>query len=140
MISFIYTNTITVGFRSVYVCTLKTLIQISITLFVVIPQQLGGGDQWGNIHAGCNFVKKNTESTVHGVTLPLLTTSAGEKLGKSINNALWLSPAKTSPYEFYQFFLNTADSDVEKLLRFFTFLSLEEIQNTMAIHQVHHLQ
>ena len=102
----------------------------------ILFAQLGGGDQWGNITAGCNFVKKNTEAIVHGVTLPLLTTSTGAKLGKSANNALWLSPARTSPYEFYQYFLNTADDDVEKLLRFFTFLPLEEIQQIITLHQV----
>ena len=98
--------------------------------------QLGGGDQWGNITAGCDFIKRATTSIVHGVTLPLLTSSAGEKLGKSVGNSVWLSPEKTSPYEFYQFFVRTKDQDVEKLLKYFTFLPLDEIDQILEQHQV----
>ena len=98
--------------------------------------QLGGGDQWGNITTGCDFIKRATGSTVHGVTIPLMTTSSGEKLGKSVGNAVWLSPQKTSPYEFYQFFVRTTDQDVESFLKYFTFLPLEEIEHTMEKHNV----
>ena len=102
----------------------------------LLTLQLGGGDQWGNITAGCDFIKRATGSVVHGVTLPLLTTASGEKLGKSVSNAVWLSPEKTSPYEFYQFFVRTTDQDVERFLKYFTFLPLEEIQQILEQHEV----
>ncbi len=71
-----------------------------------------------------------------GVTLPLLTTSSGEKFGKSAGNAVWLNADKTSPYHLYQHFVQSTDQDVEKLLKLFTFLELEEIQHIMAEHTV----
>ena len=70
------------------------------------------------------------------MTLPLLTTASGEKLGKSVGNAVWLSPEKTSPYEFYQFFVRTKDQDVERFLKYFTFLPLEEIKQILEEHEV----
>ena len=70
------------------------------------------------------------------MTLPLLTTSTGEKLGKSVGNAVWLSPEKTSPYEFYQFFVRTKDQDVEEFLKYFTFLPLDEVARVMEQHNV----
>lgn len=97
---------------------------------------MGGGDQWGNITAGCDFIKRATSSIVHGMTIPLLTGSMGEKLGKSVGNAVWLSPEKTSPYEFYQYFVRTADQDVEKFLKYFTSLPLDEIEQIMEQHSV----
>lgn len=70
------------------------------------------------------------------MTIPLLTSTMGEKLGKSVGNAVWLSPEKTSPYEFYQYFVRTTDQDVEKFLKFFTFLPLDEIEQIMEQHNV----
>ena len=104
--------------------------------FLLVAFQLGGGDQWGNITAGCDFIKKATGSVVHGVTLPLLISSTGEKLGKSVGNAVWLSPQRTSSYEFYQYFVRTTDQDVERFLKYFTFLPLEEIEQIMEQHKV----
>lgn len=101
-----------------------------------IPQ-LGGGDQWGNITAGCDFIKKAMGSVVHAVTLPLLTSISGEKLGKSVGNAVWLSPQKTSPYEFYQYFVRTTDQEVERFLKYFTFLPLDKIEQILEEHKVH---
>lgn len=75
-------------------------------------------------------------SATTGVTLPLLTTSSGEKFGKSAGNAVWLSPAKTSPFHLYQHFVQSADQEVHKLLRLFTFLQEEELQEVMHQHEV----
>ena len=105
--------------------------------FFCSPVQLGGGDQWGNITAGCDFIKKAVGSVVHAVTLPLLTSISGEKLGKSVGNAVWLSPEKTSPYEFYQYFVRTTDQEVERFLKYFTFLPLDEIEQILREHKVH---
>jgi tyrosyl-tRNA synthetase len=73
---------------------------------------------------------------VYGITLPLLTTSSGEKFGKSMGNAVWLSPDKTSPYALYQYLFNTADPDVERMLRMLTFVGLGDIDATMRVHMV----
>jgi tyrosyl-tRNA synthetase len=73
---------------------------------------------------------------VYGITLPLLTTSSGEKFGKSMGNAVWLSPDKTSPYALYQYLINTADPDVERMLRMLTFVDLGDIEATMRLHKV----
>ena len=89
--------------------------------------QMGGSDQWGNITAGAELVSRKDGEGVHGLTFPLLTTAAGTKFGKTEGGAVWLDPARTSPYKFFQFWLNSDDRDVERLLKFFTFLSLEEI-------------
>lgn len=90
--------------------------------------QIGGSDQWGNITSGLELIRKeNSEAKAYGLTIPLVTKSDGTKFGKSEGNAVWLDPKKTSPYEFYQFFVNTSDSDVINYLRYFTFLSVEEI-------------
>jgi tyrosyl-tRNA synthetase len=94
--------------------------------------QMGGSDQWGNITAGGELISRKEGATGHGVTFPLLTTSTGEKFGKTEGGAVWLDPAKTSPYKFFQFWLNTDDRDIERLLKFFTFLPLEEIAALMA--------
>lgn len=96
--------------------------------------QLGGNDQLGNITAGIDFVRKKTGKKVHGLTVPLLTKSNGEKFGKTAGEAVWLDPAKTSPFQFYQFWLQTSDDDVEKFLKFFTFMELDEIANIMKEH------
>ncbi len=94
--------------------------------------QLGGSDQWGNITAGIELIARREGGAAHGLVLPLLTTAAGAKFGKSEEGNVWLDPARTSPYKFYQFWLNTDDRDVERLLRFFTFLPLETIAAVMA--------
>lgn len=89
--------------------------------------QLGGSDQWGNITAGIDLARRMHGGAVHGLTMPLVTKADGTKFGKTESGTVWLDPAKTSPYAFYQFWLRTADADVYKFLRYFTFLSLEEI-------------
>ncbi|WP_078555511.1 tyrosine--tRNA ligase [Bacillus alkalicellulosilyticus] len=91
--------------------------------------QIGGSDQWGNITAGLELIRKSTEETVKafGFTIPLVTKSDGTKFGKSEGGAIWLDARKTSPYEFYQFLINTDDKDVVKFLKYFTFLTKEEI-------------
>ena len=94
--------------------------------------QMGGSDQWGNITAGTELVSRREGAQAHGLVFPLLTTAAGGKFGKSESGNVWLDPAKTSPYQFYQYWLNTDDRDVERLLKFFTFLPLSEIATLMA--------
>ena len=89
--------------------------------------QIGGSDQWGNIVAGTDLTRRLNQKHVFGLTLPLVTKSDGTKFGKTESGAIWLDAKKTSPYAFYQFWLNTADADVYHFLRFFTFLSVEEI-------------
>ncbi|ENH95782.1 tyrosyl-tRNA synthetase [Gracilibacillus halophilus YIM-C55.5] len=95
--------------------------------------QIGGSDQWGNITAGMELIRRTRseqqeeEADVYGLTVPLITKSDGTKFGKTAGGAVWLDPEKTSPYEFYQFWINTDDRDVIRFLKFFTFLSLEEI-------------
>jgi tyrosyl-tRNA synthetase len=84
--------------------------------------QMGGSDQWGNITAGCDLVRKVTGARVHGLVWPLMTTSAGTKFGKTEQGTIWLDATLTSPFRFYQFWLNTDDCDVIKYLRFFTWL------------------
>jgi tyrosyl-tRNA synthetase len=94
--------------------------------------QMGGSDQWGNITAGVELISRREGAQAHGLVFPLLTTAAGAKFGKSEAGNVWLDPAKTSPYQFYQFWFNSDDRDVERLLRFFTFLPLGEIAELMA--------
>jgi tyrosyl-tRNA synthetase len=89
--------------------------------------QIGGSDQWGNITAGLELIGKTTDNRAYGLTLPLVTKSDGQKFGKTEGGAVWLDAAKTSPYQFYQFWLNTDDQDVVKFLKYFTFLTAEEI-------------
>ncbi len=84
--------------------------------------QMGGSDQWGNIVAGCDLIRKMRGQRVHGLVLPLVTTSSGTKFGKTEAGTVWLDPALTSPFRFYQFWLNTDDRDVVKYLKFFTWL------------------
>ncbi len=94
--------------------------------------QMGGSDQWGNITAGTELIGRREGAQAHGLVFPLLTNASGGKFGKSEAGNVWLDPEKTSPYQFYQFWLNTDDRDADRLLRFFTFLSLEEIQAVMT--------
>ncbi|MBN6888034.1 tyrosyl-tRNA synthetase [Cytobacillus horneckiae] len=92
--------------------------------------QIGGSDQWGNITTGLELIRKmiGEGSKAYGMTIPLVTKADGTKFGKTEGGAIWLDPEKTSPYEFYQFWINTADADVVKYLKYFTFLSKEEIE------------
>ncbi|MEC5385941.1 tyrosine--tRNA ligase [Uliginosibacterium sp. H3] len=90
--------------------------------------QIGGSDQWGNIVAGTDLTRRLHQKQVYGLTLPLVTKSDGTKFGKTESGAIWLDPKKTSPYAFYQFWLNTADADVYKFMHYFTFLSVAEIK------------
>ncbi len=89
--------------------------------------QLGGSDQWGNIVGGIDLVRRQNKTKAFGLTVPLITKSDGTKFGKTEGGAVWLDPGKTSPYAFYQFWMNTADADVYKFLRYFTLLSMEDI-------------
>lgn len=92
--------------------------------------QVGGSDQWGNITTGLEVIRKthDEDAKAFGITIPLVTKSDGTKFGKTAGGSVWLDPEKTSPYEFYQFWLNTADTDVVKYLKIFTFLTREEIE------------
>ncbi|AWF79788.1 tyrosine--tRNA ligase [Microbulbifer sp. A4B17] len=89
--------------------------------------QIGGSDQWGNITGGVDLTRRQHRGKVFGLTLPLVTKADGTKFGKTESGTIWLDPKRTSPYAFYQFWLNTADADVYKFLRYFTFLSVDEI-------------
>ena len=89
--------------------------------------QIGGSDQWGNITSGIDLTRRLNQQQVYGVTLPLITKSDGTKFGKTESGTIWMDSEKTSPYAFYQFWLNTADADVYKFLKYFTFLSGDEI-------------
>ncbi len=92
-----------------------------------VTLQLGGSDQWGNMTAGTELLRRKADKQGHVITIPLITDSTGKKFGKSEGNAIWLDADKTSPYEMYQFWLNVDDADAVKMLKIFTFLSLEEI-------------
>lgn len=96
--------------------------------------QMGGNDQQGNLLAGSDYIRRTSGAEVFGLTQPLLLTSSGTKFGKTEAGAVWLDPEKTSPYKFYQFWYNTDDRDVEKLLKLYTFLPLEEIAEIMNEH------
>ena len=94
--------------------------------------QIGGSDQWGNIVSGVDLVRRHLSREVFALTLPLVTKADGTKFGKTATGTVWLDASKTSPYSFYQFWLNTADADVENFLKYFTFLSREEIEQLTA--------
>ncbi len=98
--------------------------------------QIGGSDQWGNVTAGVELIRKvsGANSGAQAMTVPLITKADGTKFGKSEGGAIWLDPSRTSPYEFYQFWINTQDADVEKYLNIFTFLSQNEIQAIVQHH------
>jgi tyrosyl-tRNA synthetase len=89
--------------------------------------QLGGSDQWGNITAGCDLVRKLRGGKAHGLVMPLVTTASGVKFGKTEAGAVWLDPSRTSDFQFFQFWLNTDDRDAVKYLKFFTFLPEEQV-------------
>jgi tyrosyl-tRNA synthetase len=96
--------------------------------------QIGGSDQWGNITAGIDLTRKKLGKSVFGLTLPLITNADGSKFGKTAAGAIWLDAKKTSVYRFYQFWINTDDRDVVRYLKFFTFLSREEIETLEKKH------
>lgn len=106
--------------------------------------QIGGSDQWGNITTGLELIRKMSpegSKAAYGLTIPLVTKADGTKFGKTESGAVWLDPEKTSPYEFYQFWINTADADVVKYLKFFTFISREEIEALeKAVQEEPHLR
>jgi tyrosyl-tRNA synthetase len=96
--------------------------------------QMGGSDQWGNITAGIELVDRRERCRVHGLVFPLITTAAGAKFGKSESGNVWLDPARTSVYQFFQFWVNTDDRDVDRYLRLFTFLPVARITAAMEEH------
>ncbi len=99
--------------------------------------QMGGDDQWSNILAGIDLIRKVKQGRSHALTFPLLTTASGQKMGKTEGGAVWLDANKTSPYQYYQFWINTDDRDVEKFLKFFTFLPMEKITGLCSLGGQH---
>jgi len=97
--------------------------------------QMGGSDQWGNITTGTELIRRIGGGKGFAITCPLITKSDGSKFGKSEGGNIWLDSARTSPYKFYQYWLNTSDEDAEKYIKIFTFLSKEEIDSTIAAHK-----
>ena len=97
--------------------------------------QVGGSDQWGNITAGIDLARRLRKVQLYGITWPLLTESDGSKMGKTESGNLWLSPTKTSPYHFYQYWINLDDADVGKCLRFLTELDREQIESLLSEHE-----
>ncbi|MBF0303842.1 MAG: tyrosine--tRNA ligase [Desulfamplus sp.] len=95
--------------------------------------QMGGSDQWGNIVAGIDLVRRTQQKNAFGITFPLITTSSGIKMGKTHKGAVWLDPDRTTPYEYYQFWINTDDADVVRFLALFTFLPMKEIQEVRRL-------
>ena len=93
-----------------------------------VTLQIGGSDQWGNMTAGTELLRRKADKTGHVITVPLITDASGKKFGKSEGNAVWLNADKTSPYEMYQFWMNVMDDDAVRFLKIFTFLSLDEIE------------
>ncbi len=90
--------------------------------------QMGGNDQWGNIVAGVELIRRTEGQAAHAITFPLITTASGAKMGKTAQGAIWLDPALTSPYDFYQYWINTEDPDVERFLGLFTFLPMDRVR------------
>ena len=93
-----------------------------------VTLQIGGSDQWGNITAGLELIRRVEGKTAHALTMPLVTTASGSKFGKTEEGAVWLDPARTSPYKFYQYWINVDDRDAGKYLRLFTLMSRQEIE------------
>jgi tyrosyl-tRNA synthetase len=96
---------------------------------------MGGSDQWGNITTGTELIRRKSGGEAFAFTCPLLTKSDGGKFGKTEKGNIWLDPSRTSPYQFYQFWLNATDADAEKWIKIFTFLKKEEIQSLLEDHQ-----
>jgi tyrosyl-tRNA synthetase len=99
-----------------------------------VTLQIGGSDQWGNITAGTELIRKSGKGEAHGLTFPLLTDSSGKKFGKTEAGAIWLDATKTSPFQFYQYWINQDDAEVGRLLRTFTLLTRAEIEAVEAAH------
>ncbi|NCY15955.1 MAG: tyrosine--tRNA ligase [Actinobacteria bacterium] len=99
-----------------------------------VELQVGGSDQWGNITAGIDLIRRTSGAHVHGLTVPLVTQADGSKFGKSVDGAVWLSAERTTPYAFYQYFVNTDDRDVERFLLQLTLLPVEQIAAIMGEH------
>ncbi len=97
--------------------------------------QLGGSDQWGNILTGIELIRRKSAKEAYGITVPLITKADGKKFGKTEKGNIWLDAERTSPYEFYQFLLNTADGDAEKFIKIFSLKGKEEIESIIAEHQ-----
>ncbi|MHB0962892.1 MAG: tyrosine--tRNA ligase, partial [Gemmatimonadaceae bacterium] len=97
-----------------------------------VTAQVGGSDQWGNITAGTELIRRTVQKEAHGVTLPLVTTSGGQKFGKTEAGAVWLDAARTSPYKFYQFWVNADDADAVRFLKMFTLVGREEVDALAA--------
>ncbi len=95
--------------------------------------QMGGDDQWGNLLAGVDLIRRVEGTLVHAMTYPLLTTSSGAKMGKTAAGAVWLDPDRLSPYDYYQYWVNCDDRDVEKLLKTFTFVPVDEIRRLVSV-------
>jgi len=93
--------------------------------------QIGGNDQWGNIVAGIDLIRRAVSGSSYGLTFPLITTASGAKMGKTEKGTVWLDPELTSPYDYYQYWINTDDRDVGRFLAYFTFLSMEEIEDLL---------
>lgn len=100
-----------------------------------VELQVGGSDQWGNITAGIDLIRRKEAAHVHGLTVPLVTRADGQKFGKSADGAVWLSPERTTPYAFFQYFVNVDDRDVERFLLQMTLLPVEEIAAVLSDHQ-----
>ena len=100
-----------------------------------VDVQIGGSDQWTNILSGVDLIHKRLAKQVYALAMPLVTDSSGKKFGKSEGNALWLDPKKTSPFRFYQFWINLPDTDIEHYLKVYTFLPLTEIDALMELHR-----
>lgn len=95
--------------------------------------QMGGNDQWGNIVAGIDLIRRKKKDIAFGITFPLTTTASGAKMGKTASGAIWLSAEKTSPFDFFQYWVNTDDRDVERFLKLYTFLPLEEVEGMQGL-------
>ena len=95
--------------------------------------QMGGSDQWGNIVAGVDLIRRMKQGSAFGITFPLITTSSGAKMGKTAKGAVWLDPERTSPYDYFQFWINTDDSDVARFMALFTFLPMDEIDRVREL-------
>jgi tyrosyl-tRNA synthetase len=94
---------------------------------------MGGDDQWGNIVAGIELIRRKLGKSAHALTFPLLTTASGAKMGKTAAGAVWLSAEKTSPFDFYQYWINTDDRDVTRFLKLYTFIPIDEIEATSVL-------
>ncbi len=97
--------------------------------------QMGGSDQWGNITTGTEMIRRIGDGKGYALTCPLITKADGTKFGKTESGNIWLDPERTSPYKFYQYWLNTSDEDAERFIKIFTFLSKEEIENLVSAHK-----